>query len=284
MNTIERFEHYLKQEALTVTSLSLDALEDFLETAMLDREALIELFRHLKDKNTNLYVYGLTMLGRLGVLESIMEKAQDYGLEGTFNYPDTGVPTKHLWKAADDMTAYLKCQLKGDALKVLAGNHHRIPDEAFAGEKVHYQESKDLSTYLKDRHERKVAELQDHADKEKIWYEQVITQAVVDFVAANPEMLSAVYKDNALYITKIPYDTVAYLEGTDPVMKRYHYCHCGFVKSAIKAGHAVDPDWCHCSAGFAKRPFEVMMERDLEVEVLESVLNGDDRCRFKVKL
>ena len=46
------------------------------------------------------------------------------------------------------------------------------------------------------------------------------------------------------------------------------------------APREIDPLWCRCSAGFAARKFQALFETEIEVEVLESVLAGDDRCRF----
>ena len=44
-----------------------------------------------------------------------------------------------------------------------------------------------LDEYLKQRHARKVAELQEHLrHPEKVWFEQIITQDVVDFVGGEP--------------------------------------------------------------------------------------------------
>jgi predicted hydrocarbon binding protein len=42
--------------------------------------------------------------------------------------------------------------------------------------------------------------------------------------------------------------------------------------------------WCDCSAGFEKTLFDNAFGESLEVEVLESVLDGSERCRFAIKL
>jgi predicted hydrocarbon binding protein len=42
--------------------------------------------------------------------------------------------------------------------------------------------------------------------------------------------------------------------------------------------------FCNCSAGFHKKTFEVIFEKTLKVDVLESILKGDDRCRFAIHL
>ncbi|MBN2794040.1 MAG: hypothetical protein JXR88_01440 [Clostridia bacterium] len=277
---------YLEEIKTDREHMSIENMEMFLNLTELTRNELIEIFKSLKTINQEVYVYGLTLLGSFGVLESIYHKAKAVSSVSLpeFEYPVEGTPMKALPKYADKMTRFLKEHVKEQTFQVLADNHHGIPDEAFDQEVQQYIASTSLEDYLKERHDRKVQELQQHADENKIWFEQVITQEVVDFVKANQEMLSAVLKDEALYITKIPYDTVSYLHEKDNQLKRHAYCHCGLARAAILTGEKVDPDWCYCSAGFAKKPFEMILGRPLKITVLNSVLKGDMTCRFKIDL
>jgi hypothetical protein len=137
---------------------------------------------------------------------------------------------------------------------------------------------------LADFHARQVAVLQHHANTGTVWFEQRVTQAVVDYVAANPERLSAVRHGDRLLMTKIPYNPDAYLKSDDPIERRYLACHCPLAREAIRMNTVVDSRWCYCSAGFEKFPFEVIFDQPLNVKVLESVLGGAERCRFEVRL
>jgi hypothetical protein len=67
----------------------------------------------------------------------------------------------------------------------------------------------------------------------RVWFEQSITPEVLDFVKGNQEVLSARLIDDKLYVTKIPYDTKAYLEAKTDDMKKYYGCHCPFAREAI---------------------------------------------------
>lgn len=286
MEAMKKFEEYLKSITNTKEKLTIDEMEVYLESHKLTTNQMIEVFKDLKEVNRDVFTYGLTLLGRLGVLESIYEKASSLASQplATFDFPREGLPIKDLPEYADKMTCFLKEKIGEEAFEALADNHHRIPDEAFQKEKEYFLESESLEAYLKERHGRKVAELQDYCDRDALWYEQTITQEVVDLVKDHQEMLSAELKDNNLYVTKIPYDTVEYLHGETDVDKRHAYCHCGMARDSIKSGQKVDGDWCYCSAGFAKKPFEVILDRKLDIEVLESVLKGDMRCRFRIPL
>jgi predicted hydrocarbon binding protein len=42
--------------------------------------------------------------------------------------------------------------------------------------------------------------------------------------------------------------------------------------------------FCHCSAGFHKKPWEAALGQKIQVDVLESVLAEADRCRFAIHL
>jgi hypothetical protein len=76
-----------------------------------------------------------------------------------------------------------------------------------------------------------------------------------------------------------------FLAETDPTLKRYYACHCPWVREAIKSGDVpLFPDFCYCSAGFHKKPWEVIFRRPLRADVLESVLRGGSRCRFAIHL
>ncbi|MCX5977054.1 MAG: DUF6144 family protein [Coprothermobacterota bacterium] len=169
--------------------------------------------------------------------------------------------------------------------RILAGNHHGIPASAFDEERGFYETAPSVDAYLKGRHARMVDVLQRHCDEDKLWYEQKITQQVVDFVKSNQELLSAVRQGDTLYVTKIPYNPDRFLTETDPAMKRYLACHCPLADSTIlKEGAVVSPTWCYCSAGYEKTLFDNVFGGSLEVEVKQSVLDGSERCRFAIKL
>jgi hypothetical protein len=138
---------------------------------------------------------------------------------------------------------------------------------------------------LKGLHERQVSILQKYSDEKKVWYEQIITQEVVDFVKKDQEIQSAVLKDGKLYTKKIPYDPVQFLQEMDGKMKRYYACHCPFARESILSGSPkIDPDWCFCSAGFSKFEFEVILGHELPIKCLANALEKDEFCRFEIDL
>lgn len=85
--------------------------------------------------------------------------------------------------------------------------------------------------------------------------------------------------------TKLPFELKEYLKATDPREKRYHYCHCPRVREAIKLPeHGISKTYCYCGAGFYKDIWEKILQQTVEVEVLETVLQGDGVCRIAIYL
>jgi hypothetical protein len=160
-----------------------------------------------------------------------------------------------------------------------------LPDEYFLDDREQYIKASSIDEYLVQRHESFVNELKKCRDEGVLFFSQEINDEVINYVAERPETESGVRHGNILYITKIPYNTKEYLVETDPIMKRFHACHCPWARYAINKGDIkLDPVFCYCSGGFSKKPWEVIFGQVLRVEVLESVLRGDERCRFAVYL
>ena len=67
-------------------------------------------------------------------------------------------------------------------------------------------------------------------------------------------------------------DDIIYLE--------YHDCGCPLVKD----GKITDPFFCNCTRGYAKEMFETLLNKPLEVELLETVLSGSEKCKLKIRI
>ena len=199
--------------------------------------------------------------------------------------PPLGSPQSEYPAAVAALLEALESRIDGQLVRhILAGNHHRVPREAFLAQKAIY-EQQGLDAVLAHRHASLVAELEEHARTGKPWYEQIITPEVVEMVRANPEIQAGVRDGEYIYLAKIPYAPVEFLRTSDPKLRRYYQCHCTLARASIVEDvPAVDPLFCYCSAGYEKLPFDVIFDRPVEVEVLETALAGDERCRFRVKL
>ncbi|UCB52966.1 MAG: hypothetical protein JSV10_02430 [Candidatus Zixiibacteriota bacterium] len=98
--------------------------------------------------------------------------------------------------------------------------------------------------------------------------------------------LAGVRKGNTIIATKIPKsgNLVEYLRETDPEKKRALYCHCPRVREVIGSNTRISPTYCYCGAGFYKGIWEYILQQPVKVELLESVLLGDDVCKVAIHL
>jgi hypothetical protein len=61
----------------------------------------------------------------------------------------------------------------------------------------------------------------------------------------------------------------------------YDRCYCGSVNKTRELFLAT---YCHCSCGWYQQLFETLLDRPVEVELLGSILQGDERCRFLIRI
>ncbi len=97
---------------------------------------------------------------------------------------------------------------------------------------------------------------------------------------------AGVREGNTIIATKIPKSgfLVQYMYETDPDKKRQYYCHCPRVREVLKTSDPISPTYCYCGAGFYKGIWEEILQQPVGVEVLKSILNGDDVCTIAIHL
>jgi hypothetical protein len=240
------------------------------------------------------WIYYAAILGGTSVYPSIQDRLSKItgsevcdAIFSQVDIPPLGSDPVKYPKATFQLMEQLKKELPPEVYRrVLAGNHHRIPVEAFFKHREWLQElNGDIDAWLKKMHDLSIAELEEHYKENKVWYEQVITQDIIDYVKNNQEILSGIRVGEWIYNTKFPYSPQKYLDETDPRMKRYYMCHCPLARAAVLEDDPKIPmDWCYCSAGYGKLRYDVAFGEETEVEVLESVFNGSDKCRFRIKI
>ena len=56
-------------------------------------------------------------------------------------------------------------------------------------------------------------------------------------------------------------------------------CECPMLEAASTSDSLT---WCHCTAGYNKKLFEIIFERPVNVDVLQSIRQGFDFCLLKI--
>lgn len=295
IESIKRFEKYVDKD---INDITIDDIRIFMKFLIKSKQNTVENVIHFTRyfyyiNHQTEYIHMMKYFNTIGVLENIIERISLYSTNEEKENIKNEVTIPPFGTEAEELPSYIKPFLSRlnkninceTCDKILAGNNHSLSRDSCLMEKEYYDNSNTLDDYLKDRHHRKIQELTEHMNQDKVWYEQVITPEVIEFVKNNPEILSGRVIDGKLYITKIPYDINSFLEAESTLEKCYHACHCSFVKENIKSQELDIPsEWCYCSGGFAKFPFEVILNQDLPIKLLETPLKGDTLCRFEIDL
>jgi predicted hydrocarbon binding protein len=67
----------------------------------------------------------------------------------------------------------------------------------------------------------------------------------------------------------------------DNIYVTYEKCYCPIVKDYPEK---LSSTWCNCSRGWTKELFESTLEKPIDVKLEKSIKQGDNICKFRVKL
>ncbi len=194
-----------------------------------------------------------------------------------------GLPTPEKPRTIHPVIERLEEAIGPDACRALLAEGLRdLPD--YAWEREIYQSCASVDEYLVKKKQKFMEQMETCQREGRLFFAQEVTDEVLDFIRGEPEMGGGVRVGDIVHETKIPFLTRQYLAESDPRLKRYYYCHCPWAREAVKSGEKIAPIFCNCSAGFHKKPWEGALGQKIQVDVLESVLKGDDRCRFALHL
>ncbi|MFN2146246.1 MAG: hypothetical protein ACK2T7_12910 [Anaerolineales bacterium] len=168
---------------------------------------------------------------------------------------------------------------------VLKDSLRDLPDSFYQGNREKYLASQSLPDFLARKGDEFIVLLEEIKENDGLFFTQPVTDEVIAYVEAHPEVRQGVLQDGQIIEAKIPYQTAAFLEETDPQMQAYYYCHCPWVRESIRSGDVtVSSTFCTCSAGYHKRYWEMTLGQPLEAKVLETVLDGAPWCKFAISL
>jgi hypothetical protein len=113
-----------------------------------------------------------------------------------------------------------------------------------------------------------------------------LDEEIVKEVVSRGWGVAGVREGNTIIATKIPKseNLVAYIEEEDPKKRRELYCHCPRIRDVLQTNEALPLAYCFCGAGFYAGIWEEILQEPVEIEILQTVLNGDDVCTFAIHL
>jgi hypothetical protein len=104
---------------------------------------------------------------------------------------------------------------------------------------------------------------------------------LLELMHGNPFLNPPERHGRTVFITKVPHDPERFAAATTEEERRRCYCHCEYIRAAVGP---VSPTYCYCGAGWVRQIFEGVLRQPVRVEVIHSVLQGDDCCRIAVHL
>ncbi len=295
---VAEFEDHLARSGSDIGNCDTASLDQYLATLISEgrneAERLVDIARYCAFRSRpELFIHLATMINSYDILSLMEERLRllygRYKCEAVFHgfeRPPLGTPTDAYPPLTARILHRMNEELSPEQVRgLLTWNYHEIPPGAFQAMKERYEAAASIDEFLALEHGRLVDELKEHLRNGQAWYEQEVTQDFVDHVASDQRLQTGVRDGDRMICVKVPFDPKNYYRETDPQLRRYHYCHCPLARSALKDGRFLpSSSLCHCSAGFTKLPWDVIFEEDTEVEILETVLGGGDRCVFSIRI
>ena len=161
--------------------------------------------------------------------------------------------------------------------KVMTGCACQYPKSDLQEIREKYQATKDINLVHQMLQEQFESFLRDTLE---------LSEALIEEIVSRGWGSAGIRRGDTIIATKIPKSgyLVEYMKETDPEKKRRYYCHCPRVREILKTSETISATYCYCGAGFYKGIWEEILQRPVGVEVLESVLKGDEVCKIAVYL
>lgn len=107
--------------------------------------------------------------------------------------------------------------------------------------------------------------------------------AVIAFMEKDPGWGERPRREGrVVYSSKNPRDPAGYEKAKDELEKRKAYCFCPLVREHLQEGMPLA--FCYCGAGWYRQQWEGATGKPVTIEIVRSILKGDDVCEFAIRL
>ena len=107
--------------------------------------------------------------------------------------------------------------------------------------------------------------------------------AVIDFMAADPGWGEGARREGyTIFSAKNPRDPAGYEKAESLEEKRKAYCFCPLIRENLDGG--MPPVFCYCGSGWYRQQWEGAIGQPVKIEIVRSLLKGDDLCEFAILL
>jgi hypothetical protein len=107
--------------------------------------------------------------------------------------------------------------------------------------------------------------------------------AVLDLMAADPCWGERPRREGrTIYSSKKPRDPARFEAAASKAEKAKAYCFCPIIRDHL--GEGMPATFCYCGSGWYRRQWEGAVGKPVRIDIVESLLKGDDRCTFAIHL
>lgn len=295
---LHEFKNFLVKKGKTPNNFTYEDIHDF-------SAHLIQNYKNSFDNYVTLVRYGyftnnetlilasMELIDGGEVMENFSKKlVEEFGEEirntifGALDVPPLGLhPNSKPAFTKQVITKFLEVVDKKKCEDFLAYGLRDKYTESYKSDRNLFLNSENIDEFLEKKRKKFLNNLEKHKNDGTLFFTQKIDEKVIDYVKGNPQIEAGVRDGNKVFITKIPYMAQQYLNATTDSEKRYYYCHCPWVREALKDNpYPVPAIFCNCSAGYYKNYWEAILEQSIKVELLESILTGGFECKFAFQL
>ena len=298
INLINDFSVHLKEFNRTLDNATYNDLHSFSAKLIEENKNSFDNYIHLLrfgyfTNNNQLIIASMEIIDGAEVIQNFYERlASEFGEEirnrvfQELKVPPLGLnPTKRPKITEQLIDNLIEIVGKDKCEKFLADGLRDKYTEYYKKDREMYLRSSDIDDFLEKKHADFITTLRKHQEDNSLFFTQEIDDSVIEYVEKNKCGLAGIRDGNRVLLTKIPYMTKQFLEEKDPQKKKYFYCHCPWVREGLlEEDVPVNPIFCNCSGGYFKNHWETILDDEVKVELLESILLGDDKCKFALHL
>ena len=106
---------------------------------------------------------------------------------------------------------------------------------------------------------------------------------VIEFMGEDPGWGESPRREGlVIFSSKKPRDPEGHEKAENESERRKAYCFCPLVREHLDGEMPVS--FCYCGAGWYRQQWEGTLGRPVRVEIVRSILKGDDLCEFAIRL
>ncbi len=208
-------------------------------------------------------------------LDKLQIGLKKIGKANLFNEITKNKEEQSLLKWTDNLMKMLKEKLTQNEInEMMTGCACITPKDHLVNIRNEYAETQDLKkvhTMLQETFEKLIRQYKNLDDEQ------------MKFLRESGWGMAGKLEGNTIFATKIPKEFHKYFQTRDAQKKKYYYCHCPRIRELfLNNEKPLDVNYCYCGSGFYKDIWEYILQREVKVKIIESLMTGDELCKIEI--